>query len=67
MESSGGNGAALAQRLVNLILGVVVTVAMTALFLSGSDLGAANATAKGDPHDAATTAAKAAPARLPSE
>ena len=47
MESSGGNGGALSQRLGNLVLGVAVTVAMTALFLSGCDPGTGNALSTG--------------------
>jgi len=64
MESSGGNGEALSQRLGNLVLGVAVTVAMTALFLSGCDFATGIATLRVAPHDAAKMNSKPAPAKL---
>ena len=64
MESSGGNGGALSQRLGNLVLGVAVTVAMTALFLSGCDFATGNANGSVDPYDAAKMNIKPPPAKL---
>ena len=63
MDSSGGNDAGLRQRLGNLVLGVLLTVAMTALFLSGCDPG----TGKVDPYDLAKMDFKPAPAKLSAE
>ena len=50
MDSSRENGVTLGERLGNLVLGVAVTVAMTALLLSGCDFETGDANAKVDPH-----------------
>ena len=50
MDSSRDNGVTLGERLGNLVLGVAVTLAMTALLLSGADFEAGNATGVVDPH-----------------